>query len=139
MKKLFCLSIFLIVIILLFSYGCVKISVEKDTVQSYWDKTYGGIRYDYAHSLIQTSDGGYAVAGATSSKGAGAFDLWVIKLDSPGNMVWDRTYGGRRSEEAHSLIQTTDGGYAVAGHTSSKGAGLDDFWVIKLDKQGNLK
>ena len=58
-----------------------------------WDRTYGGSDSDSAESLIQTSDGGYAVAGATSSKGAGMRDLWVIKLDSQGNMVWDKTYG----------------------------------------------
>jgi len=54
-------------------------------------------------------------------------------------MVWDRTHGGINDDEEWSLIQTTDGGYAVAGLTSSKGAGGDDFWVIKLDEKGNLK
>jgi len=51
-------------------------------------------------------------------------------------MIWDRTYGGSNDDGAQSLIQTTDGGYAVAGYTSSKGAGAIDFWVIKLDAQG---
>ena len=104
-----------------------------------WDKTFGGRSYDWAQSLIQTTDGGYAVAGATSSKGAGDRDFWVIKLDSQGNMVWDKTYGGSDGDWAASLIQTTDGGYMIAGGTSSKGAGGKDFWVIKLDVQGNLK
>ena len=104
-----------------------------------WDRTYGGKGIDWAASLIQTADGGYAVAGYTSSKGAGGGDFWVIKLDSQGNMVWDRTYGGSDNEVAYSLIQTTDSGYAVAGSTKSKGAGSNDFWVIKLDVQGNLK
>ena len=54
-------------------------------------------------------------------------------------LTWDRTYGGRGDEAAFSLIQTTEGGYAIAGATSSKGAGSGDFWVIKLDVQGNLK
>jgi len=103
-----------------------------------WDKTYGGSGSDRAFSIIQTADGGYAVAGVTESKGAGAEDFWVIKLDKQGNKIWDRTYGGSKEDWAFSLIQTTDGGYAVAGYTESKGAGKEDFWVIKLDEQGNL-
>ena len=103
-----------------------------------WDRTYGGSGYDEAWSLIQTTDGGYAVAGYTSSKGAGGYDAWVIRLDQEGNKVWDKTYGGSQDDGAWSLIQTTDGGYAVAGYTSSKGAGGRDFWVIKLDSQGNI-
>ncbi len=102
-----------------------------------WDKTYGGSSYDKANSIIQTTDGGYAVAGETQSKSAGYADAWVIKLDKQRNRVWDRTYGGSGIDVALSLIQTTDGGYAVAGYTGSQGAGGNDFWVIKLDNQGN--
>jgi predicted secreted protein len=104
-----------------------------------WDKTYGGGGKDGATSLIQTTDGGYAVAGGTFSKGAGGKDLWVIKLDEQGKEVWDKTYGGGGKDGANSLIQTTDGGYAVAGFTESKGSGGADFWVIKLDEKENLK
>ncbi len=102
-----------------------------------WDKTFGGIKYDEAYSLIQTTDGGYAVAGWTVSYGAGNYDFWVIKLDSRGNKVWDKTFGGITYDRAYSLIQTIDGGYAVAGFTISYGAGWGDFWVIKLDSRGN--
>jgi len=102
-----------------------------------WDRTYGGNGEDAAFSLIQTTDGGYAVSGGTDSQGAGGTDAWVIKLDKQGNQVWDKTYGGSGNDVALSLIQTTDGGYAVAGWTQSKGADNLDFWVIKLDEQGN--
>jgi len=102
-----------------------------------WDKTFGGSAVDEAYSLIQTTDGGYAVAGRTVSYGAGNYDFWVIKLDSRGNKLWDKTFGGSKYEWAYSLIQTTDGGYAVAGYTESYGAGNHDFWVIKLDSRGN--
>ncbi len=100
-----------------------------------WDRAYGGRDGDGATCLIQTTDGGYAVAGYTRSKGAGDGDFWVIMLDKKGKMVWDRTYGGSDSDWANCLIQTTDGGYAVAGWTKSKGAGgqdWQDFWIIKL-------
>jgi len=112
----------------------IKVDIHGNMI---WDRTYGGSGVDAAYSLIQTTDGGYAVTGATFSKGAGGADLWVIKLDSQGNMIWDRTYGGSDADEAWSLIQTTDGGYAVAGSTFSKGAGGADLWVIKLDHLGN--
>jgi len=104
-----------------------------------WDQTYGYSGREYASSIVQTSDGGYAVAGCNSSKGAGQEDIWVIKLDDRGNRIWDRTYGGSCNDEAYSIIQTTDGGYAVAGDTKSYGAGKEDVWVIKLDEQGNLE
>jgi uncharacterized delta-60 repeat protein len=104
-----------------------------------WDKTFGGSHWDRAHSLIQTGDGGYAIAGYTFSKGSGKEDFWIIKLNSQGNIDWDRTYGGVSYDEASSLIQTDDGGYAVAGKTYSKGAGAADFWLIKLDIKGNVE
>ena len=103
-----------------------------------WDKTFGGSYSDEADSIVQTADGGYAVAGWTLSKGAGSYDMWVVKLDGNGYKQWDKTFGGSYSDEAHSIVQTSDGGYAVAGRTRSKGAGDYDMWVIKLDKDGNL-
>ena len=103
-----------------------------------WDRTYGGSDDDEAHSIIQTTDGGFMVAGFTRSKGSGRADFWIIKLDSKGTLVWDRTYGGSYEDEAHSLIQSTDGGFMVAGSSKSKGAGWYDVWIIKLDERGNL-
>jgi len=103
-----------------------------------WDRTFGGTSEDWANSIIQTKDRGYMVAGWTSSMGAGKTDVWIIKLNKRGDLVWDRTFGGSEDDEAHSIIQTEDGGYAVAGWTESKGAGNSDVWVIKLDENGNL-
>jgi len=102
-----------------------------------WDKTYGGSDDDYLTSLIQTTDGGYAIVGDTCSFGAGGRDVWFIRLDSDGNKVWDKTFGGSKYDYAKSLIQTTDGGYVVAGGTESYSEGNSDFWVIKLNNQGN--
>ena len=104
-----------------------------------WDRTFGGTSEDWANSIIQTKDRGYMVAGWTSSMGAGKTDVWIIKLNKRGDLVWDRTFGGSEDDEAHSIIQTEDGGYAVAGWTESKGAGNSDVWVIKLDKNGDLQ
>jgi len=104
-----------------------------------WTKTIGGEKDDYGRSLIQTSDGGYAIAGKTYSFGAGYADVYVIKLDAHGNLQWTRTVGGPESEEGNSLIQTSDGGYAIAGYTESFGAGGADVYVVKLDAKGNLQ
>jgi hypothetical protein len=103
-----------------------------------WDRTFGGTSEDWANSIIQTEDKGYMVAGWTKSMGAGKTDVWIVKLNKSGNLVWDKTFGGSENDEAHSIIQTDDGGYIVAGWTKSKGAGNSDVWVIKLDENGNL-
>lgn len=104
-----------------------------------WSQTYGGLKGEYARSLIVTSDGGYAIAGWTDSYGAGEEDFWLIKIDSNGNMQWNQTYGGTGRDEAHSVIQTSDGGYAVVGYTFSFGAGNYDFWLIKTDSNGTMQ
>jgi hypothetical protein len=71
-------------------------------------KTIGGISGDAALSIIQSSDGGYAVAGYTESFGAGYSDFYVVKLDSSGNVVWTKTIGGSSRDEALSIIQSSD-------------------------------
>jgi len=104
-----------------------------------WTRTIGGPKGDEGYSLIQTSDGGYAIAGDTKSFGAGEADVYVVKLDASGNLQWTKTIGGPASEEGNSLIQTSDGGYAIAGSTKSFGAGGKDVYVVKLDANGNLQ
>jgi Secretion system C-terminal sorting domain/Domain of unknown function (DUF5122) beta-propeller len=90
----------------------------------------------WGNSIIQTSDGSYVVAGYTNSYGAGGYDMFIIKLNSSGTLQWARTIGGTGWDSAYSIIQTADGGYAVAG-ISSLGIGL--FTVIKLNNSGNLQ
>jgi hypothetical protein len=104
-----------------------------------WNKTYGGTGYDVAFALVQASDGGYALAGSTFSYGAGYSDAWLIKSDASGNVQWNKTYGGRDDDRAYALVRTTDGGYALAGSTSSSGAGDSDFWLIKTDANGTIQ
>ena len=104
-----------------------------------WDKTFGEEGVGSANSVITTNDNGYAIAGYTFSKSAGGYNLLIMKLDQQGNKIWDKTFGGDDFDIANSLIQTTDGGYAVAGTTVTKGAVKHDVWLIKMDEQGNLK
>ncbi|MBI4453758.1 hypothetical protein HY636_03890 [Candidatus Woesearchaeota archaeon] len=107
-----------------------------------WDKTFGGSKDDAASSIQQTTGGGYIVAGWTNSKGSGLYDAWIFKLDTNGNLLWDKTFGGIGNDEIHSIQQTSDLGYIVAGFTTLKDAdGTDDIdaWVLKLDSNGKIK
>ncbi|MEO0248734.1 MAG: hypothetical protein ABIN58_04180, partial [candidate division WOR-3 bacterium] len=102
-----------------------------------WAKTFGGTGNDGAESITQTQDGGYVVAGRTQSFGAGNDDLLILKINSSGSLSWARTYGGKSYDYANSIIQTQDGGYAVAGISESFGAGMADFLILKIDQNGN--
>jgi uncharacterized delta-60 repeat protein len=103
-----------------------------------WQKAYDGAGYDYARSIHQTQDGGYIVAGATTSFGAGNYDFWVMKLDENGVITSQKAYGGSNYDYANSIRQTQDGGYLMAGSTRSFGAGNDDLWLLKLDSSGAI-
>jgi hypothetical protein len=108
-----------------------------------WQQAYGGTNDDRAYSVIQTNDGGYALAGFTMSFGAGLQDYYLVKTDGNGNMLWNQTYGGTGADTARSVIQTSDGGYALAGDTTSFGNASSvflcyDFWLVKTDKDGNM-
>src|SRR5437667_383958 len=108
--------------------------------QTQWQRAIGGTGEDGASSIIQTTDGGYAVAGYTLSFGAGKNDMYIVKLDGSGTLQWSRTVGGTANDVVRSIKQTTDGGYAVAGYTQSFGAGgLADFYIVKLDSSGTLQ
>jgi hypothetical protein len=104
-----------------------------------WSKTIGGNYNDRAYSIIQSSDGGYVIAGYTGSFGAGGFDIYVVKLDSSGNIVWSKTIGGSYDDEARSIIQSSDGGYVIAGKIWNFMAGRGDMYVVKLDANGNVQ
>ena len=87
---------------------------------------------------MELSGGGFAVAGTTRSKGAGNNDIWILRLDGSGNLVWEKTYGGIAYDLATSIVEVNGGGFAVAGYTYSKGAGGRDVWILRLDSEGNL-
>ncbi len=102
-----------------------------------WERTYGGSNNDLCHSLIQTSDGGFALSGVTNSFGSGGGDFWLVRTSSEGDSLWSRTFGGQSGDFCTEIIQTTDGGFALAGYTASFGAGSYDFWLIRTDANGD--
>lgn len=78
-------------------------------------KYYGDKGYQDAKDIITTPDGGYAIAGVTTSKGAGLADQWLVKLDRNFKMIWDKTYGGAKEDATHAVIALANGGFALAG------------------------
>ena len=96
------------------------------TGQILWERTFGGSEWDQAYSIVALADGGFVVAGRTESRGAGQYDAWVLRLDSNGGLLWDKTFGGAGNDSASSIVALADGGFVVAGGTESKGGGQDD-------------
>jgi len=84
-----------------------------------WSRTFGGEGEDRCYSIDQTSDGGYILGGDTSPHESGGSDFWLVKTDAKGNRLWSRTLGGENDEFFHSLQQTSDGGYILAGFAFS--------------------
>jgi hypothetical protein len=103
-----------------------------------WSKTFGGAQDDEGYSVQLTSDGGYIIGGVTSSSGAGSRDMLLIKTDSDGNLIWQKTHGGMSSDGAWFVQNTSDGGYVLAGWTLSYGPGfIGNAWLVKTDSLGN--
>lgn len=116
-----------------------------------WKKSFGGTGNEYLYSLQQTTNGGYILAGYTTSNNGdvtinhGGSDFWIVKISSLGIIEWEKSYGGSSDDLARSIQQTTDGGYIVVGITGSNNGdvvghlGYNDFWVIKISSVGILE
>lgn len=117
-----------------FNVYLLKINLSGDTI---WTKTFGGNDSDMAISIQQTTDDGYIIAGWTNSYGSGEIDVYLIKTNAQGELLWAKTFGGIEDDIACSVIQTFDGGYILAGWTNSLGAGDSDVYLIKTDSFGD--
>ena len=113
---------------------CVPCSSSEQVV---FQRTYGGSLINEGRSVQQTLDGGYIIAGSTSSFGYGATDVLLIKTDSLGNGVFMKTYGGSNVDIGYSVLQLSDSGYVVAGYTNSFGNGGYDAYLVRTDKNGD--
>lgn len=103
-----------------------------------WEKNYGGYYQEQANSVKQTSDGNFIFAGFTRSYGEGLNDAWVVKINTNGDTLSTQTYGGAQNDEAESIIETFDGGYALTGYTMSQGAGSEDLYFVKMLPENTL-
>ena len=99
-----------------------------------WQKSLGGSAWDEVHSISQTTDGGYIVAGYKTDI-QNHFDYWIVKLSSTGLVTWQKSFGGSGTDNANSIKQTTDGGYIIAGYSNSNDGditgnkGSTDYWI----------
>jgi len=103
-----------------------------------WNNTYGGIYRDYSNSnLVESNDGGYLLSGFTNSYGGFQGDVWILKISSNGDELWNKTFGGNQLDYGVEIIPGLDDGYIILGNTYSYGEGDSDCWIIKIDDEGN--
>lgn len=113
------------------------LKTDKDGNQE-WTKYYGMKKWSCSYSVEQTYDNGYIICGNNGPDSSERKDLWIIKLDPQGNVIWEKSLGGTGYDVAYSIKQTFDHGFIICGYTDSKGNGNKDIWIIKLDSQGNV-
>ncbi len=101
-----------------------------------WNSTYGGSDWEGAYSVVECAGGGYAIAGYTYSYAAGGCDMWLLRVDAAGSLLWNRTFGGTNDERAYDLVECSDGGFALIGITASYGQGGWDAWLLRTDSTG---
>jgi hypothetical protein len=141
-KALFGIIIGTLLALLTVSFSVVSNETMGDIIyvddNDTWVQTYGGLNFDAGTSVQQTSDGGYIIVGATSTSFClfGHTDVWLIKTDNKGNMIWGKIFGGRGDDMGSSVMQTNDGGYIITGYTRSYGNGNKDVWLLKTDENG---
>ena len=111
---------------------------EQTSAQLTFQKTIGGTGRDYGTQIQHTTDNGYILVGTTLSFGAGGYDVYLIKLNNNGDTLWTKTYGGSNDEYGNSVKQTPDGGYIIAGNSTSFGANGQDVYLLKTDSIGNV-
>ncbi|WP_042691528.1 Kelch repeat-containing protein [Thermococcus nautili] len=104
-----------------------------------WQKTYGGFKNDEAYTVAVTKNGDIVVAGYTESFGSRREDVWVLRLDSDGNVKWQKTYGGDGNERAYGAVIEKNGDITIVGGTKSFGSGRYDVWILRLDANGKVK
>ncbi|HIA05974.1 MAG TPA: T9SS type A sorting domain-containing protein [Flavobacteriales bacterium] len=112
----------------------IKTDANGDTL---WTRAYGGPNDDEGNSIQQTADGGYIITGMTRNFGAALEDVYLIKTDAGGNILWSKIYSGSGYETGKQVRQTMDGGYIITGETSTYGAGSDDVFLVKTNALGD--
>jgi hypothetical protein len=121
----------IILVVSLSACGCEPESVPPGPAMQ-WYKTFGEGTDTYGNSVQQTTDGGYIICGSTGSVRSSGVDVWLIKTDAEGNIIWDKTFGSHGTDDGSSVQQTTDGGYILCGTTEG------GIWLIKTDAEGNI-
>jgi hypothetical protein len=133
--------------------GAFSLSPQNAPVRKVWDKAFGGDKSDGLKAMLPTADGGFLLGGSSKSDRGGdksdsckgAADYWIVKIDEKGNKLWDKTLGGEGYDDLSTLRSTPDGGFLLGGSSSSNVGGDKsdsckggpDYWIVKIDAQGN--
>lgn len=129
-------------------FWCHKLD-ESGNIE--WRKYFGGTNNDRSFDVVQANDGGYIVTGFSESNdfditnSKGSYDYWVIKLDTSGNLLWEKSLGGSEIDQSRSIVKTDDDAYIIAGNAfstdgdASSNKGSSDFFIVKIDDNGNVK
>lgn len=121
--------------------GDIKLVKTDNTGNQLWKQYYGGGNDERAYSVAETLDGGFIIAGETKSYGAGESDVYLVKTDNSGNLIWEKTFGAAGREYGRAVCTTPDGGYMITGQSDSYGIGA--FWfqmyLIRTDANGNVQ
>ncbi len=130
-----------------YDFWLVKVDAKGNMV---WEASYGGSGIDIAHDIAKTKDGGFVVIGSTFSgdghisQSKGESDVWMIKVNSAGTLLWERSFGGSGFDAAQAVTEDKEGGYFVVGNSKSldkdlnKNEGENDIWVMKINPEGTL-
>lgn len=130
-----------------YDFWVVKVDDKGNLV---WKSSFGGSGIERAQDIANTDNDGLVIVGTTFSndvdisKNNGESDVWLVKIDASGNMVWEKTFGGSKFDAAQSVSLSKDGGFIVVGNSKSEdkdvnaNAGENDVWVIKTDANGNM-
>lgn len=131
------------------SYDFWVVKIDKNGTLE-WESSFGGSGIDQGQDIAQTHDGGYVVVGSTFSndiqvtKNNGESDIWLVKLDGSGQLVWEKNFGGTAFDAAKSVQRTSDNGFLISGSSKSntddvlQNFGENDFWLIKTNASGDL-
>lgn len=114
----------------------IKINEDGDSI---WIRTYGDSMDEIGYSITEANDNNYVITGITSSSGAGGVDIYTIKIDSQGELIWSKTYGGNLDDLGFCVDATNDGGCIIAGTTFSFGNGSGDVYLVKTDSLGGIE
>ena len=128
--------------------------VKTDSIGNIlWQKIYGGLEDEYAYAMQVTDDGGYLVAGYANSTdfdvtgNHGEDDVWILKLNSIGDLIWQKSLGGLNDDQALAMCKTNDGHFIIAGSSESNDGDVSghfgsnsttDFWIVKIDSLANI-
>ena len=110
-----------------------------DSGTELWSRTFGGERNDAALGVVETDDGGFLLCGYTESVGAGGRDMYLVKTDQFGVLVWERAFGDVGTDSGCAVIKAKDGGYLAVGESDSGGREPLGAYIVKLDNNGDLE